>query len=133
LELQQNGTLTTHKSENVVLSVMPLKYIKEYKFNVGDLLKFSIKSVNIQETRVNGLTYIKKASLSRILPDIWTKIIFQYQARNNESISFKQLINAATIKANIVPKNENEWNNLSKNAENELLRIATLGIKPQND
>jgi hypothetical protein len=51
----------------------------------GDLASFSFEQHEVDDSQtphLTGLAFVKRCSPQRALPDSWTKILFQYNARS---------------------------------------------------
>eukprot|EP00466_Bigelowiella_natans_P017463 jgi/Bigna1/39557/e_gw1.33.57.1 len=65
---------------------------------LGALNKFSIKGISTMEgdqDRVEGLSYLAPGSKARMLPDTWSKIVFQHCARKGQTVSIMDIAKQA--------------------------------------
>ena len=73
--------------DNSVLAVVVTDTVPSFllQLSEGDLASFSFEQHKVDESqtpRLTGLTFVKRCSPQRALPDSWTKILFQYNARS---------------------------------------------------
>jgi snurportin-1 len=65
---------------------------------LGKLLRFTIEDVNHAEPEVPGVAGLKvlgKASMARVLPDSWSKVVFQAKARRGQTIVIDEILQHA--------------------------------------
>ncbi|KAF4142836.1 hypothetical protein GN958_ATG07973 [Phytophthora infestans] len=70
--------------EGIVLFTADQSFIQQHELSEGDLARFSFEQHEVDENQtphLTGLTFVKRCSPQRALPDSWTKILFQYNAR----------------------------------------------------
>lgn len=134
LRLNKDHALTTHEND-IILHVLPNDFIKEHKLKIGDILKFSITRAyeSSHQLKVDDLTFIKKCSLSKMLPDTWSKIVFQSQAIHHQNITFPQLISSLSqhhIDTLKMSQNRDDNNNNANRSDDieDILHISTLGL-----
>ncbi|KAF4037243.1 hypothetical protein GN244_ATG10685 [Phytophthora infestans] len=71
--------------EGIVLFTADQSFIQQHELSEGDLARFSFEQHEVDENQtphLTGLTFVKRCSPQRALPDSWTKILFQYNARS---------------------------------------------------
>ncbi|KAL4162975.1 hypothetical protein KRP22_015252 [Phytophthora ramorum] len=71
--------------EGIVLFTADEDFIQQHELSEGDLASFSFDQHEVDENQtphLTGLTFMKRCSPQRALPDSWTKILFQYNARS---------------------------------------------------
>lgn len=96
LEVLESGDLIT--CDGNVIGKIDAELVKENNIRPGDLVKFKINEMNIDpaniyDSTVTNMTFVKKHNHTKIIPDSyflyffinssWTKVLFQYRARNN--------------------------------------------------
>ncbi|KAG7394771.1 hypothetical protein PHYBOEH_004677 [Phytophthora boehmeriae] len=95
LRLQSNNEFAT--LEGIVLFTADNKFIQLHELSEGDLASFSFEQHEMDETQsphLSGLVFVKRCSPQRALPDSWTKILFQYNARSG-GISIERILETA--------------------------------------
>jgi len=101
---------TVRALEGETLGVLPREFVTEAGIRPGNLLRFSITGVDskstVQSPRVSGLTYAGIASEARVLPDSWTKIVFQNNARNDAVITAAQILESLSSPRGAMPDKE---------------------------
>ncbi|RLN48350.1 hypothetical protein BBJ29_001283 [Phytophthora kernoviae] len=83
LRLETNNEFAT--LEGIVLFTADNDFVQHNELSEGDLANFSFEQHEMDEKQsphLSGLTFVKRCSPQRALPDSWTKILFQYNARS---------------------------------------------------
>lgn len=94
---QQIATLSCHKDRTVkclegqVLGTLPEAFVTMQGFEEGDLVKMGLQGIDPETERVQAMTFVSKASKSRILADTWSKIVFQHQARTGTAVTAEKI------------------------------------------
>ncbi|CAH0481334.1 unnamed protein product [Peronospora belbahrii] len=88
--------------EGIVLFAADQELIQQHELSEGDLASFSFELndvndvVEYQTPHLTSLTFVKRCSPQRALPDSWTKILFQHNARSG-GIPIKQILETAAV------------------------------------
>ncbi|KAL4140183.1 hypothetical protein PRNP1_015254 [Phytophthora ramorum] len=83
--------------EGIVLFTADEDFIQQHELSEGDLASFSFDQHEVDENQtphLTGLTFMKRCSPQRALPDSWTKILFQYNARSG-GVQIERILEAA--------------------------------------
>ncbi|KAL3657325.1 hypothetical protein V7S43_017832 [Phytophthora oleae] len=83
--LRLEGSSEFATLEGIVLLTADQDCIQQYELSEGDLASFSFEQHEVDENQtphLTGLEFVKRCSPQRALPDSWTKILFQYNARS---------------------------------------------------
>lgn len=96
LEVLDTGDLST--CDGYLIGKIDPELVRQNNIKPGDLVKFKINEININpiniyESTITNMTFLKKYNQTKIISDTyiryisinlsWTKILFQYRARNN--------------------------------------------------
>ncbi|KAG7385741.1 hypothetical protein PHYPSEUDO_001094 [Phytophthora pseudosyringae] len=95
LRLEGDNEFTT--LEGIALFTADQDFIQQHELSEGDLASFSFEQHEVDENHtphLTGLAFVKRCSPQRALPDSWTKILFQYNARSG-GVPIEQLLEAA--------------------------------------
>uniref|UniRef100_A0AAV1VBX9 Snurportin-1 n=1 Tax=Peronospora matthiolae TaxID=2874970 RepID=A0AAV1VBX9_9STRA len=85
--------------EGIVLFTAEEDLVRQHELSDGDLASFSFEQHEVDESeapRLIGLTFVKRCSPQRALPDSWTKILFQYNARSG-GVPIERILEAAQV------------------------------------
>ncbi|CAI5716473.1 unnamed protein product [Hyaloperonospora brassicae] len=83
--------------EGIALFTADQDFVQQHELSEGDLASFSFEQHKVDESqapRLTGLTFVKRCSPQRALPDSWTKILFQYNARSG-GVPIEHILEAA--------------------------------------
>ncbi|KAG3089388.1 hypothetical protein PI125_g18032 [Phytophthora idaei] len=83
--------------EGIVLFTADQDFIQQHELSEGDLASFSFEQHKVDENQtphLTGLAFVKRCSPQRALPDSWTKILFQYNARSG-GVPIERILEAA--------------------------------------
>ncbi|CAI5712524.1 unnamed protein product [Peronospora destructor] len=86
--------------EGIVLFTGDQEFIQQHELSEGDLASFSFEQNDLEECQtpphLPSLIFVKRCSPQRALPDSWTKVLFQYNARFG-NVPIKQILEAAQL------------------------------------
>ncbi|CAI5726985.1 unnamed protein product [Peronospora effusa] len=85
--------------EGIVLFTCDQEFIQQHELSEGDLASFSFEQNDVEKCQtphLPSLTFVKRCSPQRALPDSWTKILFQYNARFG-NVPIKRILEAAQL------------------------------------
>ncbi|GLE01660.1 hypothetical protein PINS_up010494 [Pythium insidiosum] len=97
LQLDADNKFTT--LEGIALWTPDPAFLQANELTTGDLAKFSFDEgyfTSDQTPHLMGLTFLQRSSPQRALPDSWTKILFQYNARSGGT-RFETILEAARV------------------------------------
>ncbi|CEG41386.1 m3G-cap-specific nuclear import receptor (Snurportin1) [Plasmopara halstedii] len=97
LRLEQNNEFLT--LEGIALFAADQQYIHQFELSEGDLASFSYDQYeddDKQPPHLTGMTFVKRCSPLRALPDSWTKILFQLKTRSG-GVTIEQILEVSQL------------------------------------
>lgn len=97
LRLDENNEFAT--LEGIVLYIADQDIIQLHELCEGDLASFTFEQHEVdgdQTPHLTNITFMKRCSPQRALPDSWTKILFQYKARSG-GVSIEEILKISQL------------------------------------
>lgn len=94
LSVHAGGAVKT--ADDQVLGLVPAGLLDELKIPDKTLVKFSFKGLDVANRKPDGLNFVGLASKSRMEADSWSKVVFQYNARNGSHVDMDTIVRYAT-------------------------------------